>query len=111
MGFLSSYEGKSRSISCGPREVQGSPVSIQFVRGSAALLLSHGRGIGPQDGEGGILRSFSSWGRKPWVPLTCDSDLRELLMVPMGGQEYCGVGRASLDSTLVGAMEEGLISS
>ena len=32
-------------------------------------------------------------------------------MVPMGGQEYCGVGRASLDSTLVGAMEEGLISS
>ena len=61
--------------------------------------------------EGGISRSFSSCGRKPWVPLTCDSDLRELLMVPMGGQEYCGVGRASLDSTLVGAMEEGLISS
>ena len=43
--------------------------------------------------EGGISRSFSSWGRKPWVPYTCDSDFRELLMVPMGSQEDCGVGR------------------
>ena len=42
--------------------------------------------------EGGISRSFSSCGRKPWAPSTCDSDLRELLMMPMGCQEYCGVG-------------------
>ena len=42
--------------------------------------------------EGGISRSFSSCGRKPRVPSTCDNDLRELLRVPMGNQEYCGVG-------------------
>ena len=35
-----------------------------------------------------------SYGRKPWVPLTCEGDLRELLIVPMGSQEYCRVGRA-----------------
>ena len=46
--------------------------------------------------EGGILRSFSSCGRKPWVPSTCDGDLRELLLVAMGIQEYCGVGRGLL---------------
>ena len=46
--------------------------------------------------EGGISRSFLSCSRKPWVPSTCDSDLRELLMVPMGSQEYCGVGRGLL---------------
>ena len=41
----------------------------------------------------GISRSFSSCSRKPWVPSTCACDLRELLRVPMGNQEYCGVGR------------------
>ena len=46
--------------------------------------------------EGGISRSFSSWGRKPWVPYTCDGDFRELLMVPMESQEYCGLGRGLL---------------
>ena len=40
-----------------------------------------------------ISRSFSSCDRKPWFSSTCDSDLRELLMVPMGCQEYPGVGR------------------
>ena len=60
--------------------------------------------------EGWISRSFSSCGRKPWVSSTCDGDLRELLMVPMGSQEYFGVGGASRDSTEVDAMEEGLIS-
>ena len=43
--------------------------------------------------ERGISRYFSSCLRKPWVPSTCDGDLRELLRVPMGSQEYCGVGR------------------
>ena len=43
--------------------------------------------------EGGILRSFSICSRKPWVPSTCDGDFRELFRVPMGRQEYCGVGR------------------
>ena len=58
------------------------------------------RGIAlePQQGNkasrhvrGGIWRSFLSCSRKPWVPSTCDGDRRELLMVPMGSQEYFGV--------------------
>ena len=43
--------------------------------------------------EGGISRSFLSCGRKPWVPSTCDGELRELFMVSMGNQKYFGVGR------------------
>ena len=43
--------------------------------------------------EGGISRSFSSCGSKPCVQSTSDGDLSELLRVPMGSQEYCGVGR------------------
>ena len=43
--------------------------------------------------EGGISRSFLNWDRKPRVPSTCDGDLRELLRVPMGSQEYCRFGR------------------
>ena len=43
--------------------------------------------------ELGISRSFSSCGRKLWVPSTCDSDFRERLRVPMGSQGYCGIGR------------------
>ena len=61
--------------------------------------------------EGGISRSFWSCSRKPWLPSTCDSDLREILRVFMVNQEYCGVSVASCDSTGVGAKEEGLISS
>ena len=30
----------------------------------------------------------------PGVPLACDRDLRELFRVPMGSQDYCGVGRS-----------------
>ena len=44
--------------------------------------------------QGGVSSFFSSCGRKPCVPSTCDGDFRELLRVPMGSQEYCGVGRA-----------------
>ena len=43
--------------------------------------------------EGGISRSFSSCGRKPWLSSTCEGDLRELLIVLIGSQEYCGLGR------------------
>ena len=61
--------------------------------------------------QGGISRSFWSCSRKPWLPSTCDSELREVLRVFLGSQEYFGVGGASWDSTGVGAKEEGLISS
>ena len=40
--------------------------------------------------EGGISRSFWSSGKKPWVASTFDGDLRELLVVSKGSQEYCG---------------------
>ena len=43
--------------------------------------------------EGEISRSFLSCGRKPWVPSTCDGELRELFMVSIGNQKYFGVGR------------------
>ena len=46
MGFLSSYNEELREHLVWP---QGSPVSIRIMRGSAALLSSHSRGIGPQD--------------------------------------------------------------
>ena len=38
-------------------------------------------------------RSFSSRGRKPRVHSICACDLRELLIVPLRSQGYCGVGR------------------
>ena len=44
--------------------------------------------------EGEISRSVSSCSRKTWFLLPCDGDLRELLRVPMGSQEYFGVWRA-----------------
>ena len=46
VGFLSIYDGELREPLVWP---QGSPVSIRVLRGSTALLLSHGRGTGPQD--------------------------------------------------------------
>ena len=44
---------------------------------------------------------FSSHGRKPRVPSTCACDLRELLIVPLRTQGYCGVGRAFVWSTCI----------
>ena len=42
--------------------------------------------------KAGLSRSFSGWGRKPWVPSTSAGDLRELLRVPLRSQAYCGFG-------------------
>ena len=39
------------------------------------------------------VQSFSGCGRKPWVPSTCASDIKELLRVLMRSRGYCGVGR------------------
>ena len=111
MGFLSSYDGEIMEPLLWPKE---SPVSIQFARGGHDIALESRQGNqASRRIEGRILRSFSNCGRKPWVPLTSDGDLRELLMVPMVSQEYCGVGggAGSRQSTGVGSMEEGLISS
>ena len=82
--------GNSENLSCSPMEVQ-SPFDCEGDH-SIALESRHGNQAS-RCVEGGISRSFSNCGRKPWIPSTCDSDLRELLMVPMGSHEYCGVGR------------------
>ena len=60
--------------------------------------------------EGGISRSFSTCVRKPWVSSTSEDDLRELLIVPIGSQEYCGLRGGLSDSIGFGAVEERLIS-
>ena len=90
LGFLSIMTGKSGGLSCGPREVH-SPLELRGERGIA--LESRQGNRASRRIEGGILRYFSSCGRKPWVSSTCDGDLREVLRVPMGSQEYCGVGK------------------
>ena len=50
--------------------------------------------------EEGLLRAFSSRGRKPWFPSTCVGDLRELLRVPLRSQGYCAVGRGRSETPL-----------
>ena len=90
---------------------QDSPVSIPVARGSGALLSIHCRGIQPQDalkGEFLGLSHVAAGYREPW---TCDGDLRELHIVPIGNPKYCGLGRGLSDYTGFGAMEERLISS
>ena len=59
MGFLLSYNGELRKPLVWP---QGSPVSIRVARESAALLLNHGRGIGPKDVLKGESRCLSGVG-------------------------------------------------
>ena len=56
MGFLSSYVGELRKP---PVWLQGSPVSIRVASRRSGLLLSHGRGIGPQDAFKGESRGLS----------------------------------------------------
>ena len=49
LGFLTRYDGELREplVWC-----QGSQASMRMARGSASLLLRHGRGLGPQDALG-----------------------------------------------------------
>ena len=65
--------------------------SCEGMGGIALESRQGNRASGPV--EKGISLSFLSCSKKPWVPSTCDGDLSELLMVPMGSQESCGVGR------------------
>ena len=99
------YQGASR-MAPGKSSLHSS-----FEGDSGIALESQQGNQGSRRFEGGISRSFSSCDRKPCVPWTCDGDVRELLRVPIGSLEYCGVGRGSRDSTGFGAMHEGLISS
>ena len=91
---------------------QGSQVSMHVARGSASLLSSHGRGIGPQDALKKDSRGLSQVaeanpGFPCLVPVTSGSFsgcLREI-------RDTVELGGVSRDSTWFGAMEEGLISS
>ena len=88
--------GNSGSLSWGPREFS----LHSSCEGELDIALESWQGNqASRCVEGGISRSFWSCSRKPWLPSTYDSDLRELLRVFMGSQEYGGVVGASLDST------------
>jgi len=109
VGFLSSYDEELREPLVWP---QGSPVSIRVVRGSTALLSSHGRGIGPQESLKGEYRGLSRVeSGNPGFP--------QLVTVTSGSFSWClwevrntvELGEASRDSLGVSVMEEGLISS
>ena len=107
MGFLSSNNGEFREPLVWPQGISASirvegeqDIALDSLQGNRASICF----------EGGISRSFWSCSRKPWLPLTCDSDLRELLRVFMRNQEFCGIGGASQGSSGVSAKEEGLIS-
>ena len=74
VGFLSSYDEELREPLVWP---QGSPVSIRVVRGSTALLSSHGRGIGPQESLKGEYRGLSGVAAgKPGFPWSQLSGLK-----------------------------------
>lgn len=108
MRFLTRYDGEVSEPLVGR---QGSRVSMRVARGSASLLPSHGRGIWPRDVLKKVSRGLSRVeAGHPGVP--------RLVQVTSGashgGSEKPGkleVGGASRDSTGLGALEEGLISS
>ena len=60
---------------------------------NTALVSSHDREIGIKDALKGEYRGVSQVVVATLGSLDCDGDLRELLRVPMGIQEHCGVGR------------------
>ena len=90
-GFSPVMMRNSGSLSCGPREVLSPFVLRGRARHCSRVMAGES---GSRLIERSISRSFSSCNRKPWVPLACDRDLRELFRVPMGSQDYCGVGRS-----------------
>ena len=96
-GFSRVMTGNSGSLSCGPGK---SSLHSSCEEESGIALESRQGNRASRCIEGGISRSFSSCSRKPRFPSICDGDLRELLMVPMGRQEYCGVGVGSLGTPL-----------
>ena len=107
-GFSQGTTGRAVSLSCGAREVRP-PCAWQgrarhCSRGMEGTRAS--RRI-----EEGLSRSFSGCCRKPSFPSTSAGYLRELPSMPLRGQGYCGVGRASPDSTGFEAMKEGLLSN
>jgi len=83
----------SGSIPCFPREFQ-SPLDLRWGAWDCPRVTVGELGLNLR--EGGISRSLSSCGRKLWGPWSCNGELRELLMVPMGGQKSFRVVRGLL---------------
>ena len=109
LGFPRGTMGSSRSLSCGAREVRA---PMRLARGSASLLSSHGRGIGPQDAlkkdSRGLSRvAVGNPGFPRLVPVTSGSFSGCLCEV----RDTEELGGASRDSTVFGAMEKGLVPS
>ena len=108
MRFLTRYDGEVSEPLVGR---QGSRVSMRMARGGASLLSSPSRGIWPRDVLKKVSRGLSrveagNPGFPRLVQVTSGASL--------GGSEKSGklvVGGASRDSTGLGALEEGLISS
>ena len=82
----------------------GTQGASRLAPGKSIILLSyegeHGIALESRQGnrasihvEWRISRGFLSYSRKPWIPLNCEGDLRELLMVPVVSQKYCRVGK------------------
>ena len=90
VGFLSSYDGELRECLVAP----GKSRLHSSCKGEHGIALKSRQGNrDSRRVEGGISRSCLSCSRKPWVFSTSGGDLRELLRVTMGSQEYSGVGR------------------
>ena len=87
-------------------------MSIRVPRGSAAMLSSHGSGIGPQDLLKGESRGLSQVAAANPV----FSQLVTVISASFSGclwevRNTAELGGASRDSSTFGAMEGGLISS
>ena len=108
VGFLSSHDAELREPLV---SLQGSPVSIQVGRSRAALL-SHSRGIRPQDAFMGESRGLSrvAAGNRgfPQLVTVTSGSFSGCLWEVRNTVEFRG---DYLASTVFGAMEEGLISS
>ena len=97
-GFSPFMMRNSGSLSCGPREVL-SPFVLRgrarCCEGERGIALESQQGNLAQDSLKGVSPGPSQVATgNPGVPLACDRDLRELFRVPMGSQDYCGVGRS-----------------
>ena len=90
VGFLLSYDGELREPLVWPQEVQ---IPFEVLGGAQYRSRVTAGDRASRHVEGGISRFFSCSGRNTWVPSTWDGDLWDLLMVPVGSQECCGIGR------------------
>ena len=89
-----------------------SPVSIRVARVCAALLLSHGREIGPQDALKAESRGLSRVeAGNPMFPRPVTVTSGSFSGCLWEVRNTVDLGGASRDSTRFGAMEEGLILS